>query len=90
MEKVFSNGKMEVNIQESIKKVKNMVMENIKKLMEMFLKDFLKMMYFKAKELIYIKMEIHMSVYIKMDTEEEKEYLLGLMGINMMENGEEV
>ena len=61
MEKVFSNGKTEANILESIKKEKSMEEENMKKQMEIHSKDFSKMMSFKEMEFIHIQMEIHMS-----------------------------
>ena len=90
MDKVFSNGKTEANIQESIKKGKSMEEENMKKQMETHSKDISKMMFFKEMEFIHIQMEIHMSVITKMDTEEVKESLLGQTGISMTDNGKEI
>jgi len=90
MEKVFSNGKTEANIQESIKKGKSMEEENMKKQMEIHSKDFSKMMSFKEMEFIHIQMEIYMSVITKMDTEEVKESSLGQTEISMTDNGKEI
>jgi hypothetical protein len=90
MEMGFSNGKMEVNTMDNIKRVKNMEKEYTKKPMEMFLKGFLRMMYFKEMVFIYIIMEIHMKDIIKMDIEKVKVFLNGQMEINTMENGKGV
>jgi hypothetical protein len=84
---VFSNGKMEVNIQGSIKRGKNMEAEYTKKLTEMYLKDFSKTMFFKEMEFTNIQMEIHMSVITKMGTEEVKVCSSGQTEISMMDSG---
>ena len=87
MEMGFSNGKMEVNTMDNIKRVKNMEKEYTKKLTKMFLKGFLRMMYFKETVFIYIIMEIHMKDITKMDIEKVKVFLNVQMEINTMENG---
>ena len=87
MEMVFLNGKMEVNIQGNIKRVKNMETEYTKKLMEMYLKAFLRMMYSKVMEYIVTIMGIHMKDISKMDIEKAKVILHGLTETNTMENG---
>ena len=84
---VFLNGKMEVNIQGNIKRVKNMETEYTKKLMEMYLKAFLRMMYSKVMEYIVTIMGIHMKDISKMDIEKAKVILHGLTETNTMENG---
>lgn len=90
MEKVFSNGKTEANIQEIIRKEKSMEVGSMKKQMETHSKDFSKMMFFKEMGFICIQMEIHMSAITKMDTEEVKESLHGQMEISMTDNGKEI
>ena len=87
---VFSYGKTEVNTQGSIKKAKNTDVENMKKQMEMHSKDFSKMMFFKETEFIYIQMEIHMSVILKIYTDRERAYSIGVMEISMTESGIEI